>query len=422
MRFEKSQDPANTIRGLARAVELLREVSPGIRIVGGLADAATPPRPPVTIELPLEWLRRKLGRNLEPSEVRRILEALQFGVSENGFATLSVTVPSWRSTKDISIKDDLVEEVGRMVGYSSITPTSPLLPTSVPPKNELRLCLHSLRRLVADQGFHEVYNYSFISDETARQFGFDETALVRVLNPIASDQALLRPTLVPGIWKNIVENSRFSDEFRLFEIGHEVHKRREAPPDEKNHIAAAVYRKEANDEGLFELKRLAECIVPDVRFRQAPAAGYEHPARSAEAVLRGEVVGRLFEFHPNFVKGRGSVLDLEIDALMRLGRHEQRYNPARRFPSSAFDLSIVVERKVPAGTVEDAVRAFSDPRVEQVEFVRQYTGDPLPLSQKSVTFRITVAAPDRTLSSDEITAVRQGLIETLRGMGFDLRV
>jgi phenylalanyl-tRNA synthetase beta chain len=422
MRFEKSQDPANTVRGLARAAELLQQVSPGIRVVGGLADVAAPLKPHVTIDLPLPWLQRKLGRAIEASAVRRILEALQFGVSEGTPDTFRVTVPSWRATKDISIKDDLVEEVGRMIGYSSITPTSPLLPTSVPPENELRLCLHGLRRLVADQGFHEVYNYSFISDETAQQFGYDSGDLVRVLNPIASDQALLRPSLVPGVWKNIVENSRFSDDFRFFEIGHEIHKRSGAAPVETNSVAAAMYQKFGNDQGLFELKRVAECIAPDVRFRRTTALSYEHPARTADAVLHGEVVGRLFEFQPNFVKGRGAVLSLNIDSLMRLGKVERRYVRARRFPSSAFDLSIVASVTVPVGDVEATLRGFEDARVEQIEFVRQYTGDPLPPDQKSVTFRFTVAAPDRTLSSEEITGIRNGVIEMLRGRGYELRV
>ena len=137
----------------------------------------------------------------------------------------SVTVPSWRATKDISIKDDLVEEVGRMIGYGSITPTSPLLPAAVAVENPEREFLLDLRKLVAAQGFHEVYNYSFLSEETVQQFGFDPADHVKVLNPIAADQGLLRKSLVPGIRKNIVDNSRFSDEFRLSEIGHEIHKR-----------------------------------------------------------------------------------------------------------------------------------------------------------------------------------------------------
>jgi phenylalanyl-tRNA synthetase beta chain len=309
-----------------------------------------------------------------------------------------------------------------MIGYGSITPTSPLLPATVPPKNQLREYLYDLRHLVAAQGFHEVSNYSFISDETARQFSLSEQDYVRVLNPIASDQALMRTTLVPGIWKNVVENSRFSDDFRLFEIGREIHKQSGELPFESNRIVAAVYHKESGADGLFELKRLAECIAADVGFRPAESKPYEHPARTAEAVLCGEPVGRLFEFHPSFVKGRGSVLDLDLDALMRLSPHDKKYRPLQRFPSSSFDLSVVAELRALVGDIEDRLRNFAGEALESIEFVRQYSGPPLPEGTKSVSYRLTISAPDRTLSSDEVGAVRTRIIDGMRELGYDLRV
>ena len=161
MRFEKAQDPVNTIRGLERAVALLQEVSPGIRQVGAVADAYQPPpaRPP--IKLPLDWLEAKLGRAVPAAEVRRILESLEFGVAEAGPGVFAVTVPSWRATKDVSIKDDLVEEVGRMIGYGSIEPTPPLVPARVPPPNPQREFHYRVRGMAAAQGFTEVYNSLF---------------------------------------------------------------------------------------------------------------------------------------------------------------------------------------------------------------------------------------------------------------------
>jgi phenylalanyl-tRNA synthetase beta chain len=422
MRFEKSQDPVNTVRGLARAVTLLRMVSPRIRISGGVADVGSVPRAIAPILLPLDWLNRKLGTELPGDEVRQILEALRFGVTEAGDGALLVSPPSWRATKDVSIKDDLVEEVGRMIGYSSIPPESPLLPAVVPPRNEERECLHGLRRLVAAQGFHEVYNYSFLSEETVRQFGWTSEEHVKVLNPIAADQGLMRKSLVPGVWKNIVDNSRFSDEFRLFEVGREIHKRSDDLPAEVNHICAAVFRKEPGSEGLFELKRLAECVAPGCEVRPASAVAYEHPARSAEIVYMGERVGRLFEFHPSMVKGRGSVLDLDVDALIRLCPHGGKYRPIRRFPSSAFDLSVVVPERAPVGEIQQQLKALAGPTLERIEFVRQYSGAPLAEGTKSVSYRLTVAAADRTLSSEEVGTLRSAVIDGMRSAGFELRV
>ncbi len=243
MRFEKAQDPANTVRGLARAIELLHEISPGIRLAGGVADQKREITPPPPIELPLDWLERKLGRAIPPAEVRDILERLDFGVEEPKQRVFSVSVPSWRATKDISIKDDLVEEVGRMVGYDSIPPQAPLVPAAVPPDNPDRKFQHEVRNIFVDQGFTEVYNYSFLSEESVRAFGFDPAAHVRVANPIASDQALMRTSLLPGIWRNMLENAKHRAPFRMFEIGLEIHKRYEGLPEEMPHAVAAIYER-----------------------------------------------------------------------------------------------------------------------------------------------------------------------------------
>ncbi|MGP8245437.1 MAG: phenylalanine--tRNA ligase subunit beta [Bryobacteraceae bacterium] len=428
MRFEKAQDPANTVRGLARAVELLGAVSPGIRIVGGVADVARVTPPPAPILLPLDWLERKLGRSIPDAEVRAILESLEFGVDESGPRKFSVTVPGWRATKDVSIKDDLVEEVGRMVGYDSIPPRAPLVAAAVPPANPERRFQHEVRNLFADSGFTEVYNYSFVSEEAARKFGYEISSHVRVTNPIASDQALLRRSLLPGLWRSTIENSKHRDSFRLFEIGLEVHKCGSGLPEEIPHLAAAIYDRAGDGKaGLDELKRVAVCLMPaaaiEPREKPSEAAVYEHPARAGSVVWKGERVGRLFEMHPALMEnGRAAVLDLDLQRVMRLGADEVKYAPIRRYPSSAFDLSVIAGEREYAAALEASLRRFAGPLVESIEFLRVYSGKPLPQGRKSVSYRLTLGAPDRTLESEEIGAIRAGIINGMRGLGYELRV
>jgi phenylalanyl-tRNA synthetase beta chain len=425
MRFEKSQDPANTVRGIARAVELLEEVSPGIRAVGGVADARKDIPAPPPIDLPLEWLGRKLGRKIPSDEVRGILERLEFGVSEPTPGSFRVTVPSWRATKDISIKDDLVEEVGRMVGYDSIAPEPPRVAASVPPANPERKFQHQVRDLFVDLGFTEVYNYSFIGEDAARAFGLDAAAHVRVTNPIASDQALMRASLLPGIWKNLTENSKHKDAFRLFEIGVEVHKREIGLPDEVPHLVAAIYERHGDGSaGLFEVKRAAECLMPGAETAPGQAAPYEHPARSAEIWWTGERVGRLFELHPSLMEGgRAALIDMDLSAVRRLASAEDvKYTPVRRYPSSAFDLSVLAAVREQVGLLERRFAEFAGPLLESVQFLRQYQGPPFAADQKSVTFRVTVGSAERTLASDEVTAVRDAIIAGMRGLGYQLTV
>jgi phenylalanyl-tRNA synthetase beta chain len=311
-----------------------------------------------------------------------------------------------------------------MVGYASITPVAPLTPASAPPANPERKFQHEVRNILVDQGFSEVYNYSFTSEEAARAFGLDPAAHVRVANPIASDQVILRASLLPGILKNITENSKRRENFRLFEIGLEIHKIPEGLPDELPRLAAALYERQGDGAaGLFEMKRVAQCLMPGAQRCPAEARPFEHPARAAAILWRGETVGRLFEFHPSLVEnGRAAVLEADLRRLQALSAEQPKYTPLRRFPSSAFDLSVIAGIREHAGNLEASMASFAGPLLESIEFVRQYSGPPLEEGRKSVSFRVTVGSPERTLSSDEAGEIRTRIIDGMRGLGYELRV
>jgi phenylalanyl-tRNA synthetase beta chain len=423
MRFEKAQDPANTTRALARAIELLQELSPGIRLVGGVADAARPLRVIPPIPLDLDWLALKLGRAIEAAEVRAILEALEFEVEPTGPALYSVSIPSWRATKDIALADDLVEEVGRMIGYDSIPPKPPLIAATVPPEDPRRMFLRRVKNTVALQGFSEVSNYSFVSEEQARRFGMRPEDHVRVLNPIAADQSLLRRSLIPGIFGNLEENSKHFASFRLFEVGNEIHKRKGELPVQISHLAAAVFNRDGDGAaGLFELKRLAEILAPGADVQAIEARAYEHPARTAGIAWEGETIGRLCEVHPALgLEGRAAILDLNLDRLLNLRPAQAKYRPVRRFPSSAFDLSVVTPLRETAGRVAAILKDSGGPLLIDIEYLRQFTGRPLAEGTQTLTFRLTVGAADRTLSADEVAAIRKQITDRLHGESYSLR-
>jgi phenylalanyl-tRNA synthetase beta chain len=420
MRFEKAQDPANTVRGLARAVELLELVCPGIRLVGGVTDAYQPlPAPPV-IELSLEWLNRKLGRVVPGSEVRRILEALAFGVDEHTPGMLRVTVPSWRATKDVSIKDDLVEEIGRMIGYGTIDPAPPLVAAKPPVGNSERAFHHKVREMAAAQGFTEVYNYSFVNEELIRSFDFDLADHVEVTNPIAADQTHLRTSLLPRVWRNISDNARHFENFRLFEIGKEIHKRSEGLPDERPHFVAAIYSRDNGEAALRELTRLADCLLKGIEIVPlTDTRPFEHPHRTASVKIRGELVGRLLELHPKMMdSGRAAILDLDLQQLERLHPTLKKYQSLRKYPTSAFDLSVHAGFRELVGDIERKMRDLAGADLVSLEFLRTFALE----GKQSVSFRITVGAADHTLSSDEVTAIRVRIIDGLRVAGYDLKV
>ena len=424
MRFEKSLDPENTIRGLARAVELLREVCPGIRLVGGVADNRAAPIALAPITLPMSFVVRKLGKSVSQAEVTGILRALGFGVAESASEILTVTVPTWRATKDISLKDDLVEEVGRMIGYDSITPAPPLAATVVPPPNVLRAQLRGLRGELTAQGFTEVHNYSFVTESDIRRFHGDPASHISVLNPIASELTHLRRSLLPGLFKNVVTNVRFFPVFRLFETGSEIHGEFVEVP----HIAGVLYNAHGNEQDFFEMKRAVECIFPSARLTAAEGRVYEHPMRTAEIHWHHGVIGRLFELHPSLLQaegleGRAVFFDIDLAEAQKIGSESPafRYTPLRKYPTSGFDLSVVTDLKTPVDSIQNELTRLAGASLVTIEFIRQYSGPPLPQGQKSISYHLKLGALDHTMTAEEVASIRNGIVRGMQAVGFELR-
>jgi phenylalanyl-tRNA synthetase beta chain len=419
MRFEKSLDPKSDLRSMGRAVELMRELSPdavvGKTTVAGVAAKVIP-----AIELPLEWLNRKLGQVIAKAEVVKILASLEFQVVDQG-NELSVTPPSWRATKDVSLKEDLLEEVGRMIGYINIAPQAPLTPSVVPQSNASRIFFNQVRQLAADFGYTESYNYSFVSDELATRYGFAPESHLRLENPLASDLNLMRLSLVPRIGENVNENRKHFDEFRLFEIGREIHPTVAGQlPDEKNFLVATSYRKaDKTAECLNDVKLLAQALIPGFSVQPRESRIFEHPFRSADLIWQNEKVGRLFEFHPKFVEvGRAAVVEIDLERLMQMAPSAAKYRAIRKVPASSFDLSLTIKPRDLISDLRETLRGAAGEALEQIEFLADFV---LPDGNRSVSHRFVVAASDRTLSNEEVSAIRARMIDAAKTVGYGFK-
>jgi phenylalanyl-tRNA synthetase beta chain len=419
MRFEKGQDPENTVRALARAVELLRQVSPGSQAAAPIDNYAR--RLPVpTIQLEIDWAERKLGRALSTEEVIHIFRSLVFGVEQTGPRRLTITVPSWRATRDISIPEDLVEEIGRMVGYASITPQAPAVLAEPTPRNLQHERQRAVREALVGQGFTEASNYSFISEADAAMFGYAAAGLLQVANPIVAEQKYMRPSLLPGIRRNLADNGRYFSDFRLFEIGREYHKAKDGAPLERTRLIAAIYGRENNGANLLELKRVAQFVLPEFRLvpEKAPDRT-EHPERASQVEAGGQRVGRLYELHPSLLeRGRAAILDLDLDALEALPAQPKKYQPLRRFPTSSFDLSIVAGTRQLVAGLESKLRELAGDDLVALQFLLVF---PLPPEKKSVSFRLTAGAENRTLTAEEVTRIRDRVVAGIKAAGYELR-
>ena len=163
--------------------------------------------------------------------------------------------------------------------------------------------------------------------------------------------------------------------------------------------------------------------MPGAQASPAEARPFEHPVRAAAIVWRGKTVGRAFELHPTLVEsGRAAALDLDLRLVRELSGGEIKYTPIRRYPSSAFDLSVIASPREYVGDLQTALASFAGPLLESIQFVRQYSGPPLEAGRKSVSFRLTVGSAERTLTSEEAAEIRARIIEGMRAKGYELRV
>jgi phenylalanyl-tRNA synthetase beta chain len=292
----------------------------------------------------------------------------------------------------------------------------------------MRMYLRRVRTQLADQGFTEIYNYSFVAEADVARFELKIRDHVEVRNPIASELTHLRRSLLPGIYKNIVSNVRHYPDFRIFEIGHEIHPSPGAAlPNEVTHVVAALYGVHGDEQDFFELKRVLECVFHDARLTAARAHGYEHPVRAAEIHWRGSVIGRLFELHPSLladegIEGRAFLFDVDLQLAQQLAALRQfQYTPPRKYPTSGFDLSVVTSLEKPVAQIQDELENLARPELAAIDFIRQYDGPPLEAGQKSVSYHLEVGALDRTMTTEESNEIRNRIMDGMRSLGYEFR-
>jgi phenylalanyl-tRNA synthetase beta chain len=226
-----------------------------------------------------------------------------------------------------------------------------------------------------------------------------------------------------------MDNSRYFADFRLFEIGREYHKGKDGKPLERTHLIAAIFSRDTRDarEGrdtsganVLEMKRVTQFIVPN--FNIVPERGdgkTMHPERAAQIEAAGKLVGHLYELHPSLLeRGRAAILDLDLGTLLSLPASARKYQPLRRFPTSSFDLSIVAGGHELVADLESKLRRLAGDDLVSLQFLLIF---PLPEGKKSVSFRLTAGAETRTLTAEEVTRIRERVVNGIKAAGYELR-
>jgi phenylalanyl-tRNA synthetase beta chain len=421
VRFERGVDPEGVGRAAARFVEIISQVT-GAQVVGGLIDVTDFAQLPGPVTVPVRTARVNaiLGTDLTSDQVRGYLEPIGFGTgaSENG--TFDVTIPTWRP--DSSREIDVIEEVARHHGYSRIPRTRP------PVAAVGRLDGYQRdRRLVADilvgAGLSEAWATSFLESADLVRCGLPPEA-IEVENPLAAEESILRPSLLPGLLKALVTNtSHRRPHVALFEIGHVF-----LPPppgarlpDEPEHLAVVLAGRDA-PEAVRTWRGLAEGLrLDDIRLRASTGSGL-HPSRTADLVAGGpdgQVLGAVGEVDPGVLaahqlEGPVGWIQVDLGLLLRSApRRPSTYRPISRFPSADIDLAFVVDDAVPAGDVERALRAAGGDLLERLELFDVYRGDGVGDGRRSLAYHLRLSTLDHTLTEDELARIRRQCIEAV---------
>ncbi len=432
-RFEKSLDPVLAETAIRRTCELILRICKGAEIAGPLVDVNKGLPKPQTVKLDAEVVSSKIGVDITPGKCAGILRSLQFDVEEKG-KSLSVTVPTWRATKDVDIEDDLVEEIVRMYGYENVPEKLPDLPTQVPEPNNERLLKHNARKILAySYGMTEVYNYSFYGRDELNKCMMDESAHILLENYLSEDQTHLRRSLAPNLLKNVRDNLRYFDSFRIFEVGRTyIDEAKYFPLEEKWVGGCIVLPKKAKVQAYYDVKAVAEGFLKqflkkDPEFilgKDQPP--FVHPSRQAAIKIDKESIGGIGEVHPQVLKNwdidaKVGIFLINFSKIAAMERDFVKYKPLPKFPGLDIDVSVVIDRERKVAEIEDAIREAEPDLIERIKLFDIYQGENIEADKKALAFRILLQAKDRTLTDDEMSKIQKKIFDNLKSLGGVIR-
>ena len=419
MRYEKCLDPEMTVPAIARFVKLLTDTDKTARVVSSLTDDYAYHYPPVTLEFDKAYLDRYTGIDIPNDTVVKTLKSLGFGVKADG-DRFSVDVPSYRATKDVTIKADLVEEITRIYGYDNFdvhTAQAPLYPVRMSEEKTVEDKIKDI--LVKRFSLYELHSYVWAYYDDYKALGIEVEDNIKLINATNPNIETIRKSIVPTQLCQVRTNTAFAPDFGVFEIGRTVD-----GLDENNlcaehkKLCVTLFSKTKSAETLyFELAKMLSVLADDVKHKSlafAPMTAihcYQHPRNLNAVSCDGVTFGEIGLVHPAVSKKidkKAAIVYAEIDVqafaqIVDAGIH---YKEPSRFPGMEIDLSFVSETFAPIGK---AIEAADSPLIQKVEVVDTYRD----AAGKSITTRLTFSHPEKTLTRDEVMGVVDEIIATL---------
>ena len=432
-RFERGIDIDGVVAALRRSLMLISELAGG-EVVKGVIDNY--PRPPVAsvIELRVDKTNRFLGTELSGEVIARLLTALEMDVEVEDKNTLRVKPPGFRV--DITRDWDLMEEVARLEGYQNIPVTfPPIKPVDVLDPREVALSKR-VREVMVGMGFTEIISYSFVSPETVDQLQAQEESPLRsfvpLLNPLTTDQSIMRTSLIPGLMAALKTNFAYGEkDLRLFEWGRLFFADGQDQLPRERYALAAVMTGLANRKewhcserpvDFYDIKGALEGVleglgVPPGSFQSGKTPSWYRSEASSEVALNGVVLGAVGELSPEVLKRfdidevKAYVFELDGSLLLDYAFSKTSFTPFARFPAVLRDVSLVVGKDVESARIQGIIEREGGKLVESVALFDFYEGGKIGPAEKALAFRICYRSKETTLDGRDINKLHERIVE-----------
>ena len=440
-RYEKAIDPERCDQAFDLSMQLLGQLYPEMKVTG-LVDEYPRHLKQAEIDVPLSWLERRLGKRLPPEEIRHKMELLGYGISFSG-DNMHVVVPTWRSTGDVSIQADIMEEVARMYGYENFE-AEPITTTFDGAINQLDKDLERrIKEYLAIRcGMQEIYTYPWMEESYVNAVLQSTEGILSLSTPPSPAERFVRSSLLPNLCKAVVKNERYFDEFSIFETAQvfrdenytSPYDPREKLPSQRKNVAGAFVTTDKDITALFrKAKGVVEMMARYVHMETLTFRQTEKPVWADNVVwlniCRGEEkVGDLALLSKKVSMACGiknlnvMLFQLDQDSLVPLKSRTNTFTHMAEYPMTDYDISLLLDGSVQWKDVLQTVGGIKSELLHGASFVDEYRGKQVPAGKKSLTLRLSIGSKEKTLTSSEIEEVASNVLNKIaKRFGAELR-
>lgn len=426
-RFEKGLDPERTTMAIERACKLLEEYAGGT-VVTGTVEYDKTNNKEKEIEITFKNINDVLGTVIPNEEILNVFRKLGFSYKVNG-EKIKVTVPTRRL--DISIKEDLIEEVSRIYGVDNIEGKLPIVPMR---KGSYDKTQREIRNKMIALGLKETLTYVLINDKEVNGYTLDKFEPLKLLDPITEDRNTLRYSTIPSLYKVYEYNkAREQKDISIFEIGKGFYKKGEVYGEDTKLcvLMSGKYSTGLNNNktvDFYVIKGIAEEVLDYLgyagrySFMKQEMPKEMHPGQSAMINVNGSNIGMIGKIHPSVTKDDVYVLEINLDELFTKKVGKMKYKEFSKFPSINKDIALVVDKKSVSKDIEKVIKSAGGSLLTNIEVFDVYTGVGVGIDKKSIAYSLTFSDMKKTLTDEEINGLMDKIIDAVsKKCGAELR-